>query len=59
MLSIDKFWSEYKDFSNKTGVFSKAGRWATADAIAGSGPVAGMRNTLWILRLYWDLLRVE
>lgn len=32
---VDKFWSEYKDFSNKTGVFSKAGRWSTHDVIAG------------------------
>ena len=32
---VDKFWSEYKDFSNQTGAFSKAGRWLTTDVMQG------------------------
>ena len=34
-LLVDMFWDEYKDFSNKHGVFRKAGRWLTADVLAG------------------------
>ena len=37
---VDKFWDEYKDFKNKTGSYSKAGKWTTDDVRKG-------RSHLW------------
>ena len=32
---VDKFWDEYKDFSQKLGCFSKPGKWLTRDVMLG------------------------
>ena len=37
---VDKFWTEYKDFTNQTGPFSKPGRWLTDNVLKG-------RSHLW------------
>ena len=32
---VDKFWEEFKHFSNQTGDFNKPGRWLTPDVMGG------------------------